>query len=324
MLRIALLLAGTALLIVLLWRLGLSEILNLLSHVGWYGFPIVMLYAGHHASRAFALRLCVLKPEQLGYGDAVAIRLSGEAIQSLTVTGPLLAEPTRAWLLERRGFTLQEGFAATLTEYLVSSFVIAGMSIIGLVVLIRRFEPPPVVTATAICIIVLFSAFLVASLIAVRRGFYLIGTIIAALGRAGVLRGRLRPDMTWINRMEDLLLAVLRDRPIRVFAIALIEVAAQALLVLELFWLMQALEMSPEPFTAFIIESSAKVIGIAFLFIPLQIGVSEGAYALIFNVMGLPATAGFALAFLRRLRSLAIASLGLALFAHLTRRIRNP
>jgi hypothetical protein len=36
----------------------------------------------------------------LRYRDALAIRLSGEAIQSLTLTGPVLAEPTKAWLLE--------------------------------------------------------------------------------------------------------------------------------------------------------------------------------------------------------------------------------
>lgn len=96
--------------------------------------------------------------------------------------------------------------------------------------------------AIAIAIVVVFSGFLAASAVAISRRFYLIGTIIAGLARIGVLRGRLRPDMTWINRMEDLLLAVLRDRPARFFAIALIDVAAQALLVLELFWLLQALE----------------------------------------------------------------------------------
>ena len=46
--------------------------------------------------------------------------------------------------------------------------------------------------------------------------------------------------MAWINRMEDLLLAVLRDRPARVITVAVIEATAKALLVLELFWLLQA------------------------------------------------------------------------------------
>ena len=65
-----------------------------------------------------------MRPGVLRYGDALAIRLSGEAIQSLTFTGPVLAEPTKAWLLEGRGLTLREGFAATITEYLIYTFVI--------------------------------------------------------------------------------------------------------------------------------------------------------------------------------------------------------
>jgi hypothetical protein len=319
MLRTILLLLGLAMLTFLLWRLGPSQTLDRVGQVGWYSIPVLFLYAAHHATRALALRTCVLRPGVLGYRDALAIRLSGEAIQSLTFTGPLLAEPTRAWLLERQGLTLKEGFAATITEYLIASFVTAGMSILGLVYLVQHFEPPALVTGIAIGIVFVFSAFLVASAIAISRRFYLIGTIIAGLARTGVLRGRLRPDMTWINRMEDLLLAVLRDRPARVIAVAVIEVAAQALLVLELFWLLQALDVAATRSYPFVIEASTKVIGIAFLFIPLQVGVAEGTYALVFNAMGLPAVAGFALAFVRRIRSLVIASIGLATLARLTR-----
>jgi hypothetical protein len=125
--------------------------------------------------------------------------------------------------------------------------------------------------------------------------------------------------MTWINRMEDLLLAVLRDRPGRTITVGVIEAAAQALLVWELFWLLQALDVAAARSYPFVIEASTKVIGIAFLFIPLQVGVAEGTYALVFNVIGLPAVAGFALAFLRRARSLVVASVGLATLARLTR-----
>jgi hypothetical protein len=67
------------------------------------------------------------------------------------------------------------------------------------------------------------------------------------------------------------------------------------------------------------IEASVKVIGIVFLFVPMQVGVSETAYAVVFNAIGLPAAAGFAVAFLRRARSLAVAGIGLSTLAVLTR-----
>jgi hypothetical protein len=319
MLRLVLLFGGGALLVLLLWRLGPSEILGALGQVGWYFVPVLLLGGAHHAMRALALRTCVLRSGRLSYGDALAIRLSGEAVQSLTLTGPVLSQPTKAWLLERHGLTLKEGFAAAITEYLICSFVTVGMAIVGLVYLVVRFAPPPLIAAPAIAIVGLLGAFLMASAVAIARRFYLIGTIIAGLARIGILRGRLHPDMTWINRMEDLLLIVLRDSPARFATVALIEVAAQVFLVAELFWLLRALDMATPAWFAFVIEGSVKVIGIAFLFVPLQLGVSEGMYALVFDTMGLSAAAGVALAFLRRIRALAIAGIGVTTLAVLTR-----
>lgn len=319
MLRTVSLLIGMAVLVLLLWYLGPSEILALLGRIGWSSIPIFLVYAAHHATRALALRGCVLQPGPLGYGDAFAIRLSGEAVQSLTFTGPLVAEPTRAWLLKRYGLTLKEGFAATITEYLICSFVTAGMSIVGLLYLVQQFDPAPIVSGVAITLACLLAAFLIASAIAIARRFYLIGAIIAGLARIGVLRGRLRPDMAWIHRLEDLLLAVLHDRPARVMMIALFEAIAQAFLVFEAFWLLHALELAVPQSYPLVIEASTKVIGIAALVIPLQLGAAEGAYAVVFDTLGLPAAAGFALAFARRARSVVVAGIGLSALALLSR-----
>src|SRR5947208_5281879 len=129
MLRIVLLLGGALLLAFLLWSLGPADILDAVGRIGWYFALILVLGGAHHATRAVALQACVLRTGVLRYRDALAIRLSGEAIQSLTFTGPILAEPTKAWLLEAYGLTLKEGFAATITEYLIYTFVTAAMSI---------------------------------------------------------------------------------------------------------------------------------------------------------------------------------------------------
>ena len=89
------------------------------------------------------------------------------------------------------------------------------------------------------------------------------------------------------------------------------KLGAQLLLVAELFVLLRAVG---EPFLAihpFLIEAVTKFIGIAFFFIPAQIGASEGVYAVAFGQVGLSAAAGFTLAFVRRLRSLLVAAAGL-------------
>ncbi|MBI2186076.1 MAG: flippase-like domain-containing protein [Acidobacteria bacterium] len=324
MLRTVLLLAGAALLGVLLWRLGPADIFALVGRVGWAFVPAVGLYTLHHVVRALALQACVPRQGLLGYGDALAVRLSGEAIQSLTFSGPVLAEPARAWMLTRRGLTLQEGLAATVTEYLISAFVTAALSIGGLLYIVRAYNPPPSLAGASIVVAALFAAFLAAAAVAVARRLYLIGTIVGGLSRLGVLRGRLRPDMAWVNRTEDLLLAVLRDRPALLGRVLLIEVAAQVPLVMELFVLLRALDVGATPLSPILIEASAKTIGIVFMFVPQQMGVAEGTYALIFDVLALPAAAGFAVALLRRIRALVVTAIGLMLLARLTRRPLVP
>jgi len=323
MLRLVLLLGGAALLFFLLWRLGPSDVLDAFDSVGWYFVAALLLGAAHQATRALALQACVLRRHVLRYRDALAIRLSGEAVQSLTLTGPVLAEPTKAWLLEKRGLTLKEGFAATITEYLIYMFVTAAMSIAGLLYLVVTFDPSATVRRIAIGMVTLCVIFLLVSVIAIARRYYLIGTIIAALARLGILRGRLTPDMTWINQMEDLLLLVFRDSPTRFVTVALLETVAQAVLVLELFLLLHALHVNALGWSAFVIEASIKFFELTFLFVPLQLGVAEGSYALLFGVMGLPLAAGFAVAFLRRARSLMIATVGLGTLGVMSRRVAS-
>jgi uncharacterized protein (TIRG00374 family) len=319
LLRTASLFLGVAVLAILIWYLGFSQILDLLRRIGWSSIPILLLGVAHHAVRAVALRACVLTPGLVRYGDALAIRLSGEAINSLTFTGPVLAEPARAWLLERRGLTLREGFAVTITETLIYAFVSAAMSLVGLLYLVQRFATGQAVSRIAIGVACGLAAFLVASAVAIRRRIYLIGGAITGLLKIGVLRGRLRPDIVAIHRMEDIILAVLRDRPGRFAVIVLLDAVAQACLVLEVFWLLRALQLDTPPSYPIVIEAATKMGGVASLLVPMQIGTAEGTYALVFTVLGLPAASGVALALVRRTRSLIIAGVGLVALRHLSR-----
>jgi hypothetical protein len=84
--------------------------------------------------------------------------------------------------------------------------------------------------------------------------------------------------MAWINRMEDFLLAVLRDRPARAMTVAVTEATAQALLLLELFWLLQALDLMAPRLYPFMIEARRPRSSTSrFSSSPLQVGVAEKA-----------------------------------------------
>jgi hypothetical protein len=100
----------------------------------------------------------------------------------------------------------------------------------------------------------------------------------------------------------------------------LVELGGQVALVAEIAWILYALDLAVPALYPLVIEAAAKFVTVAFFFVPLQVGASEGTFAVIFGALGLPAAAGFSLAFFRRLRSLVIASAGLAALNRLTRK----
>ena len=312
-LRAAFLVLGIALFVYLFVRLGAANIASLILGVGWYFGLIAATYAGHQLLRAIAYWKCVTPNQRSSYLDILRIRLSGEAIQYLTFTGPFLAEPAKVWLLRERGLGTKYAVAATVSEYLIYTLTSAAFAVAGLVYMVRNFQLSGPVSLAATMLIYVMGTFLVAAACAIVGRIYLIGAILSGIRRLPVVGKHLHLDQKDVRDTEDLLFVVLRDRPLRFLFILAVELAAQALLVLELFLLLRTTKESFSFLDPFLIEAATKFVGLAFFFIPGQVGATEGTYAVIFKIVGLSASAGFALAVARRLRSLLVAGVGLAL-----------
>lgn len=319
MVRVAFLLLGLALFVYLVLQLGLAAVLEMLGRIGWAAVPIALVYAVFQSLRAVALARSVTSDRALRFRDALWIRLSGEAVQFLTFTGPFLAEPAKALLLKGRGLKATEGFAATLTEYLSYTFTAAALSVGALWWLLAQRMVSGGVRTAAIAILAVMAAFLATAAIAIATRTHLLGAVLERVARLPLVRRKLRPDMPQVHRVEDLLLGILHDDPARFARILLVETAATAAHIAELYVILRALELGAGLGTAVLIEGATKFIGLAFFFIPGQVGASEGAHTIVFEAVGLPAAAGFTVPFIRRIRSAVVAALGLLGLSMLTR-----
>ena len=162
-----------------------------------------------------------------------------------------------------------------------------------------------------LALIVAMVLFLLVSTIAIVFRMYLIGSIIQGIAHLPLIRNRLRPNMETVHRFEDLLLEVLHEHPGRLLRIVTAELLAQALLLFEIYWILNTLDLSFPMVYPLVIEAAGKLVSLAFFFIPTQLGATEGTYAIVFNALDLPAAAGFTLAVVRRIRSLLVAGAGL-------------
>src|SRR5439155_24791085 len=145
--------------------------------VGW-GFPAAAaIYAAHVGLRAAALWRSVLGGP-LSYRDVLCIRLSGEAVEMLTFTGPFLAEPAKGWLLKHRGLATADAFAAVATEYLLYTVVSSWLATIALSLLLTRDLLAPALRPAAILILAATIAFIAAFAFAAITGIGLIVPIV--------------------------------------------------------------------------------------------------------------------------------------------------
>lgn len=314
--RVVLFLVGFGILAFLILELDIDEILRLVARTGWNFVVILLLYGGCQAARAGALWLCQPQAEVAPYWNVLAIRISAEAVRLLTFTGPFLAEPSKVWLLGRRGLGTKEGIAAIIAELVTHSLIATTLSIVAFAYLIANFEVSPFVRTTVLALMSAMGTYVVVAVVAIACRIYLIGAgvrLLVGLGLLGFAR-----DRREVRLMEDLILLVLRERPARLGLILTFQVVANLFLMLEVLVALQAMGVAVPPHYPFLIEGGLKFVGVAFFFVPAQVGVSEGAYAILFDTLGLAAAAGVSLAFIRRLRTLVAAGIGLVSIALLS------
>ena len=316
--RIGLLIVGIVLLGFLTVRLGVRDILAQLAEIRWSALLVLGLFASHQLTRAWAFKACVPPARRLSFKDALAVRLSGEAVQFLTFSGPILAEPTKAMLLRRRGLTAWEGLSTTLAEYLACSVAAALMAMAGLVYLLAVPRVSGNVRTAVIVVFALMLAFVLAFVISIAGRIHIIGAIVRAVARLPFVRDRLSQKIAGLPDAENLLIATLRH-PALFTKIMSIELLGQLCLGLELLVLLVALDTSPGLLLVMLIEGATKFITAGFFFVPGQVGVAEGAYVLLFGAFGLPAAAGFTVSFVRRIRSLITAGVGMAAMSRMTK-----
>jgi hypothetical protein len=297
---------GLALLAVLFVQLGPSRILALLEAVGW-NFPVIVaIYCSHEAVRALALRGCLLPGDRVPLRRLVHLQLVSEAVRTLTHTGQFVSEPARAWILSRQGIPASHAFAAAVSEVIVNSCVSALLTVgvLGTVLRTMTLAPQLVVIAQVILSVSLVYVLLVVTALVSRTyvigGFVRLVSVVPWVARLVNLED--------VRRMEDAILHVLRERPAALVNVTLLEVMAQGVLILEVYWTIHAMGLDASVRGALLVEALTKLVnGVQF------VGATEGGYALILGLIGMPAAVGFTLSLVKRMRSLVVSLAVLAI-----------
>lgn len=303
----------------LLYRIGATALVRSLADVGWGFLLVVGLQVVAIVPNAMAWRR-MLPPEHRAAAPLPAIAamlLAGDAINAVTPSAVVGGELVRVSLLRRRvpiatavGST---ALAATAQVFAQLLFVLAGVPVaIALI-------PDGAFRGALLSLAALAFAAL-ALLIGILRSRGGWTALRRWLDRVGWWRAlRRNREASW-RALADATLGALRRRPgdfalsVALYGAGWLVGAVEVLLILSLLHVPVGWRQ------AFAIEALSVAIEGVFFFVPAKMGTQEGGKYLIFHVLRLDPARGIALGFVRRLRELVWAAVGLVLLGIAQRR----
>ncbi len=299
--RLALLLGGIALALVLLWKTGWSAVESNLASVGWTFAALVVLYLG--AEVAFALgwwSVMEPRPPLSALPEILRIYLAGNSVNYLA-PGSVAGEPVRAHLLRGRMETSSAIASIPIFKHahLLSQCVFVAA---GVAVALAAFDLDRAVRWSAVASLALLGALLALLTWALRKGSFSI--LFEGLSRFKSLAPRLLRYRENVRAVDDRIRSFYAAHPARFFAAAGWCFLGWCGGLLETYLVLRLLVPSSGWATAYAVEALAMTLNNLFLFVPGRAGTAEGVRAGVFVLLGLPAPAGVAYGLVRRAREL--------------------
>ncbi len=300
-------LAGAALFTFLLIRQGASQVGMAFAAAGW---AIAAVVAYHFVVPVFldAVAWWVLfpKPDRLPLRKLLWMRWIGESVSTLVPSAAVGGDVVRARLAAINGTPLPIAAGSVLVDLTLGVFTQALFTVLGLVLLIDVTEQRNFVRPT------------------------LVGTLIGVVGvavfyfvqRLGMFRflalivARLANSPEWQSLVQsgetlDRTIRTLYARRRAVIMCCLWTITSLVAGSGEIWIALHALNLHATFVNALILQSMVLTIRSAAFAVPGGLGVQEGGYLFVGNLLGIPGDAAFALSLIARVRELAIGIPGL-------------
>jgi len=287
---------GLAVLLGVLWTLGIEATWTEVRKVGWM-FPAIVALGGlRFLVRAGAWVICIEPPHRLRLRDAFAAVLAGDALGNLTPLGPLVGEPAKA-TYARRFVSAQPALTGLAVENILYTLATAAMIAAGTLALLFSFPLPTQIREFSEIAIAGMALLIAMTLLVLwRRPAVLSRWIPLAPGAPSDSR------VFKLRTLEHDIYSFASRRPGALIPAILLEVGFHALGVLETHLTLSSLGTAPTLMTSFIFETASRLLVVAFKVVPFQLGVAEVGLAAFAPLVGMDRTVGLAFSLIRKAR----------------------
>jgi uncharacterized protein (TIRG00374 family) len=300
--------------VALIWmarRLGISSVAAMLTSVGWWAVPLMLLSVTTLTLNTAAIRE-FMRPEQrmISYWRVFVAQLSGQAVNSVTPTGTM-GEVLKVTML--MGHTPRYRAVSSIIAFNVSViFTNACLMLLAIFLSLVFGEFPSRlnwilgITFAVLLITILIVQYLL------RHGF--VFTLARFANRLHLVSAERRDQIHERLKAFDDQLIMFGPKREASYAAGIFYVAAARIVGWFDLWLvLHALDLDPGLVFVVIVAAMGTVIDSLASIIPLGIGAKEGGHAGLYELMGMGAMAGLSASLVSRIRVLAIAAIGLVI-----------
>lgn len=286
-----------------------------LSRVGVAGGLLVLAIS---TVRPMARALAWARSDEtdaLSFTRALGAGLTGEALGTLSPLGPLVSESAKVALVGRTG-AFVDAAASTAIENMFYALSVAAVLVAGATTVLIGATSAEVTREAAAGLAVIGAAAVAALVwgVTAPSGW---ASRLAERRARGKASARVLTALRGIGAVEARVQGFARRHPRRVLAILCLELAFHVAAVAEVYLTLTLLTGSAPPLlTAFALEAVNRATTVLFKFVPLRLGIDEVTSSTVAASLQFSASAGVALAVVRRARIVAWTAVGLGLQAH--------
>ena len=306
---------GGILLAYLIHRIGLNTILTNIQALGWWLVPIFCIGMGWYLFFTIAWRQFLYKLEgSVSLWELFRIKITGEAVNTLTPVNFLGGDPVRVYLL-KKNFSTAEGAASVVVDRTLYTIAICIVVLTGTIAAFLTFdELPPNVRYGVPIVILIAVAFVAFILIHQRKGFF--SLVMAVCRRLNIKRNFSQKTIEKFEELDSHIVDFYKLNH-RGFWVALTcHTIGRALGVAEVYVIGRVVSDEFTLFAALVLTALAPIINALFAFIPGALGVMEGAYGGTMYLLGLDPSIGITIQITRRLRQAIWVFIGLAFLGY--------
>lgn len=300
--------------VALVWmarRVGMASIGKMLSSVGWWAVPLVFLNFTTLTLNAAAIRV-FMRPEQrmISRWRVFVAQISGQAVNSVVPSGAV-GEVVKVTML--MGHAPRYRAISSIVAFNISLIFINSCLMLSAILVALAFGgyPERVQGILGITAGVLLVGILIAQYVA-RHG--LVCTLTKFASKLRLVSSERRDRLLVKLGAFDEQLVMFGPKREADHTAGFVLVAASRLVGWFDLWLvLHALDLEPSLVFVITVAAMGTIIDAVASFVPLGIGAKEGGHAGLYKVLGMGAVAGLSASLVSRIRTLAIAALGLAL-----------